>query len=164
MKKLALVTLAPLALAACGSEKSGTFDDGEGGEGSYTVDQDGDATVATVTNGDGTATLKSGPNVKVQLPEGFTLYPGATVANNTSFGGDGGQGALINMTSTDDPAKLVEFYRKQAGAAGYEITMDARMGDQQAIVGENKAGTKFTFNASPGEGGSQAQLMVAEGL
>ena len=164
MIRLTLVALAPLALAACGSEQSGTFDDGEGGEGNYSVEQQGDETTATITTKDGTATMRSGANVPVELPDGFALYPGASVSNNTSFGAAEGSGALVNMTASDAPGKMVEFYRKQATAAGFEITMDSKMGDQQAIVGERDDGTKFTFNASPAEGGSEAQLMVAEGL
>ena len=164
MKKPALAVIAPLALIGCGSDKSGTFDDGEGGEGSYSVEQKDGETTATVTTRDGTATMRSGADVPLELPSGFTLYPGAKVENNTSFSAGSGKGALINMTSGDSPQKMVDFYRKQAKAAGFEITMDAKMGDQIAIVGEHDDSRGFTFNASPSDGGSTAQLMIGEGM
>lgn len=164
MNRLAIVAVASLAMAGCGSESSGTFEDGEGGEGSYRVEQAGDEVTATVETEDGTTTIRSGADVPVELPDGFSIYPGATVAVNTSFGAASGNGALVNMTSGDSPRKMVDFYRKQAKAAGLEISLDTTMGDQIAIAGEGKDGRRFTFNASPGAEGTEAQLMIAEGL
>ena len=46
--RIALSLALGLALAACGSDQSGTFEDGEGGEGSYNVDTENGVT-PTVT-------------------------------------------------------------------------------------------------------------------
>ena len=161
-----LVAIAPLAfaLAACSPDASGTFDDGKGGEGNYTIDQSGGETTATVTTRDGTATMKSGKDLKITLPEGFSVFPGAEVENNTSFSSPDGTGALVNMTSDASPQEMVDFYRKQAKAAGAEITLDVTKGKQMMLVGKGKDDLGFTFNAGPGDGKTTAQLMIGQGL
>ena len=164
MSRIAIAALVALSLAACGSEKSGTIEGDNGERVEYSIDDSDGETSATLTSKDGEATLDIGKDVKVELPDGFTLYPGAKVEMNTSFAAAGGAGGLINMTSADSPAKMAEFYRKQAAKAGVKIEMDAKMGDRVMLSGKKKGGVSFTFNAGPDGDKTEAQLMIGEGL
>lgn len=163
MKKLVWVASACVLLAACGAEKSGTIttDDGETAE--YSVKQDGGEMTATVETGDGAATVTSGANVKVDLPDGFTVYPGAKIVTNTVMNGPDGKGAMVIMQSDADPATMIAFYRKAAEAAGYTIGMEMKTETNTMIAGEKK-GSKagFSFSAGAEDGQTNAQLMVGD--
>ena len=80
---LAILTPFALTLAACSSETSGTFEGEDGETGEYTIDSSTGEATATITTEEGTATLRSGASVPVELPAGFTTYPGAEVVSNT---------------------------------------------------------------------------------
>ena len=164
MSRIAIAAVVALSLAACGSEKSGTItgDDGESVE--YSIDDSEGETTATLRSKDGEATVNIGKDVKVALPDGFSIYPGAKIEMNTSFAAEGGAGGLINMTSTDSPAEMAEFYRKQAEKAGVKVEMDAKMGDRVMLSGSREGGVSFTFNAGPAGDKTEAQLMVGDGL
>ncbi|MDJ0978775.1 MAG: hypothetical protein QNI87_09575 [Erythrobacter sp.] len=157
-----LVFIAPLAcaLAACGSETSGTFTGEDGETGEYTIDNSTGETTATITTDDGTATLRSGTNVPVELPSGFSVYPGADVVSNTVFKQGAGSGALVTMKSEDKPEKLAAFYKQQAESAGIKIQMEMKTNGAQMIGGEAPDGLTFSVIASPEGEGSTAQLSV----
>ena len=161
---LAFFTPIALALAACGSETSGTFEGEDGETGEYTIDNSTGETTATIKTDDGTATMRSGSNVPVDLPDGFSLYPGASVVSNTVVKqGAGGSGTLVMMTSGDSPEKIAGFYRQQAEKAGIEIQMEMTTNGAQIIGGESGDGLTFSIMASPdGEGGTSAQLTVGK--
>jgi hypothetical protein len=162
MKKL-LFLLPALALAACGSETSGTFEGDEGEEGSYTVDHESGETDISIQTEEGELSIKSGANLGVDLPDGFTLYPGVEVVSNTTATQGDGQGAMVVMTSEDEPEELVEHYRKQAVAAG--VTIETELKTAQGImIGGEGDGTTFTFNAGTQDGKTSAQLFVSRGI
>ena len=152
-----------LLVAACGSEQSGTITNEEGESADYTVNQEGGGVTATLETADGKATITSGANVKVALPDGFLIYPGATVTSNTVMDGPDGKGAMVTMQSDADPAAMVAFYRKAAEAAGYTIAMEMKTDASTMIAGEkkeNKGG--FSFSAGAKDGTTNAQLMVGD--
>lgn len=163
MKKLMLAAAVCALVAACGSEQSGTVTGEDGKSVDYRVKQDDGEMTATVETGDGKATVTSGANVKVDLPDGFTIYPGATVISNTVMNGPDGKGAMVMMQSKADPASMVAFYRKAAEAAGYTIAMEMKTDINTMIAGEkkeNKGG--FSFSAGAEDGTTNAQLMVGD--
>lgn len=162
--KLAFITPLALALAACGSETSGTFEGEDGETGEYTIDRSTGETTATIETEDGTATLRSGSNVPVDLPAGFSLYPGASVISNTVVKqGAGGSGTLVSMSSGDSPDKVAAFYKNQAEAAGIEIQMEMITNGAQIIGGQSQDGLTFSIMANPDEeGGTTAQLTVGK--
>ncbi|MEM6586423.1 MAG: hypothetical protein AAF692_11775, partial [Pseudomonadota bacterium] len=110
---LALIASATLALTACGGETSGTIEGEDGETGEYTVDTSTGEATATITTEDGTTTLRSGANVPVDLPAGFTAYPGAEIVSNTVVQQGRGSGNLLTMTSADSPEKVASFYKAQ---------------------------------------------------
>lgn len=159
--KLALVTPLALVIAACGSETSGTFEGEDGETGEYTIDQSTGETTATIETEDGTATLRSGSNVPVDLPDGFSVYPGANVVSNTVVKQGGGSGTLVTLSSKDSPEEVAAYYKAQAEKAGVEIQMEMSTNGAQIIGGQSADGLTFSIMASPAEeGGTTAQLTV----
>ncbi|MEM7690188.1 MAG: hypothetical protein AAF291_14310 [Pseudomonadota bacterium] len=151
-------------LAACGSQQSGTIEGDDGETGEYTIDTATGEATATIETEDGTATLRSGSNVPVDLPAGFTVYPGANVVSNTVVRQAGGSGNLLTMQSGDSPEKLAEFYKSQAESAGVKIEMEMATNGAQIIGGQSDDGLTFSIMASPTEDGTTAQLTVGKDL
>lgn len=148
------------ALAGCGSESSGTIDGENGERGEYTIDESTGETKATITTDEGTATLRSGADVEVDLPDGFTAYPGANVVSNTVVSQAQGSGAMLFFETDDSPAEVIAFYKRQAEAAGVKLQLDASINGGSMIGGESEDGITFSVNANPGEERTSAQLIV----
>ena len=158
--RLALSLALGLALAACGSEQSGTFEDGEGGEGSYRVDTDNGVTTSEITTEDGTARMESGAGVKAKLPDGFSIMPGANVVSSSNITTEQGSGSMTMMEIAKPADEVVAFYRKQAEAAGIEIQLEMNSDGTRMIGGEGKDNVAFSLTASETDGKTSAQLMV----
>ncbi len=157
---LVLATPLALILAACGSETSGTFEGEDGEVGEYTIDESTGETTATITTEEGTMTMRSGSDVPVDLPGGFTVYPGAEVVSNTVVNQGQGSGNLVTMTSPDSPQEVAAYYKSQAEAAGITIQMEMATNGMQMIGGESQDGLTFSVMASPADEGTSAQLTV----
>ena len=158
MRTMAL-GVAALALSACGSSESGSFDT-EDGSGTYTLDEDGDGVEMRFTDDEGNeTTLNSGSDVEVDLPDGFTIYPGAEVVQKTVLNSAEGEGSLLMMTSSDTPQAMADHYRAQAEAAGIEISMEMTSGDTRIIGGEGPDERFFSFSAS-GDGGESTGMLT----
>jgi hypothetical protein len=162
MKRVAMA-LGILALAGCGSEKSGTIET-EDGTVDYTVDNDGSDASITIRNEEGEVTIAGGSGKKVDLPEGFSLYPGASVINSSSVSHAEGSGVRLAMSTQASPIQVIEFYRKQAKAAGIEIMSEITAGGQIMVGGKGDDGTDFSVTASGGEAGTTVNLMVSKGF
>lgn len=148
-------------LAACGSERSGEFTTEDGESGEYTIDTESGETTARIETEDGVATLRSGADVPVDLPNGFTIYPGAKIITNTVVDSAQGSGNMVLMETDASPDNVIAHYRKQAEAAGIEIQMELTVNDGKMIGGEAPGGGVFSLNASnDGEGPTSAQLMI----
>ncbi|MFL0356069.1 hypothetical protein ACI5KX_06275 [Erythrobacter sp. GH1-10] len=161
MLRTTTIFAATVLLAACGSETSGEFTTGDGETGEYTIDETTGETTASITTDESTATLRSGANVEVDLPSGFSLYPGAEVVSNTVVDHAGGKGVMLVMQSSDSTEDLIEFYREQAEEAGIKVELDMRMNEMMMLGGQADDGTTFSFNTSPSDdGGNRAQLIV----
>jgi hypothetical protein len=134
-----LASSAALALTACGSETSGEFttDDGENAE--YTIDKDTGETSMTIKGEDGEATLRSGADVPVTLPDGFSLFAGSKVVTNTVVNQPDGQGTMVTFEAAAPADKVVAHYRDQAKAAGFEIQLEMTTNGTTMIAGERKA-------------------------
>lgn len=133
------------------------------GGASFTIDDDRGEISGTIDTGDGMAVMRSGEKVPIALSSGFTVYPGAKVVSNTVFSQNGTSGSLVILESDASPADMVEFYRKQAGAAGIPIELELDAGNGHMIGGKKADGSSFSFNATQDENGTSAQLSVAGG-
>lgn len=156
--RFVLPIAATIALAACSSEKSDTFETEDGEKGEYTVNSDDGGMNATITTKDGTATMQSGENVKADLPLGFTVYPGATVVSATNVDGGGTKGSLVMMETDEAPDKVAAFYRKQAEAAGINIEMEMTINGGEMIGGKGDGGKMFSLNTTNNDGKTGIQL------
>lgn len=158
MRKLALGMAkvvaggAALMLAACGSETSGEFTTEDGGNAEYTIDQDSGETSMTITGEDGTATLRSGADVPVDLPDGFSLFPGAKVITNTVVSQPDGKGTMVMFETEATADEVMAHFRQQAEDSGFEIQIDANMNGSLMIGGERKAdGSTMSVTATGGD-------------
>ncbi len=156
--------MAVLGLSGCSSERSGEFTTEEGDTGSYSVDPDRGETNMTITTDEGTTTLRSGSDVPIDLPLGFSVYPGAAVTSNSVVDHNGGEGSMVIFDTSDSPDEVVAFYREQAEAAGIEIKVDLTINDGRMLGGEGSDGEVFTINVSANEQGANGQLMVGDKL
>lgn len=144
MRKIFWASAAALLLAGCGGS---------------------DAEVP-VDTGDGEQVLvRSGERASGGLPDGFSLYPDATIVTSTQVKSSDGSGTLIVMTTDASPVEVIAFYRDQAEAAGVTIANEANMNGMMLIGGEDPDGVAFTASASPGgDGQTSIQLSAGKGL
>ena len=160
--RISLVALPFFALAACGGPDEGTVETTDG-TAEYSVDETGGDTQIRFTDNEGNETvLNTGTEVEASLPDGFSVYPGASVVSNTTMSGGNGNGALVSIQSDDKPAEVIAYYRQQAEAAGIDIQMEMQNGQATMIGGESEDGLFFSFNASPEAGGTAGVLMVGQ--
>ncbi len=161
MRKLLAIT-ATLALAACGGSDTTTIES-EDGTAEYSVgDNDGDAEIRFTDKEGNETVVATGSNVDAELPNGFSIYPGATIASNTVMSGGQGEGTMIGLKSTASPDELAAHYRGEAEAAGFEIQMEMKSGDTVMIGGEGPDNGFFSFNASPEGDGASAMLIIGK--
>lgn len=153
---------AALMLAACGSQTSGEFTTEDGGNAAYTIDKDSGETSMTVEGPQGTATLRSGAEVPVSLPDGFSLYPGARIITNTLVKQPDGQGTMVMFETADGGDKVIAHFRQQAMGAGFDVQLEMDTNGTKMIGGERKDGSTFSVTAGPGgEAGTTGQLIIA---
>jgi len=165
MRTLLTLSAAALLLTACGSSDEGTIEAEDGETVAYEVDRDGGDTSMRITGEDGQEmVINSGTGSAVDLPDGFSLYPGASVVSTTTMNQGDGQGALVIMQSDSSPEDMVSFYRRQAEAAGVQIQMEMTTNGSMMIGGEGENGQTFSFNASGADGTTTGQLVVGQGL
>lgn len=158
----AALASAALLLASCGSsEESGEFTTQDGEAGEYTIDRETGETRMSLETDEGTATLRSGKDVPVDLPGGFSLYPGSRVTSNSVIEQGERTGSMVLFEVDDPPEDVIAHFRKQAEAAGVELQMDARMGESLMLAGENEAESlAFQASVTRSEGNTTGQLFI----
>ena len=165
MRTIITLSAAAIMLGACGGPDEGTIETENGETVAYKVEGDGGDTSIRISGEDGEeVVINSDTGTTVDLPDGFSLYPGSTVVSSTTMNQTDGQGALIVMQSDASAQDMVEFYRNQAESAGIRIQMEMTTNGSEMIGGESDDGGTFSFNASPSEGGTTGQLVVGQGL
>jgi len=141
-----------LGLAACGSEKSGEFTTPEGDKGEYTIDKQSGETRMTITSKDGEATLRSGADVPVSLPKGFSLFPGSKVVTNTVVDQPDGKGTLVSFEAAAPAEKVIAHYRDEAKAAGFAIELELTTNGTTMLGAQRKEDdTTLSVTATNGE-------------
>ncbi|QFT78407.1 hypothetical protein [Erythrobacter sp. THAF29] len=165
MLRTTILIAATALLSACGSERSGEFTTEDGERGEYMIDSSTGETTARIETPEGEATLRSGANVPVELPDGFSVYPGATVVSNTAVNHGEGKGNLVLMQIDASPDDVIDHYRDEAEDAGFDIQIEMTVNEGKMIGGEGPGDSFFSVNASQTEGEpTQAQLMLGSKL
>jgi len=163
-----LAFLMALTLAACSGDRevaSGSVADTGGNKVDYVVKQDSaGGTTTTVQSADGTATIRTGTGAAA-MPEGFPLYPGATIGSAISMDGGGGakDGKMVAFKSGDAPERIVAFYRQAAQGAGYSVESQVSSGDMQMLAGK-RGGSEdgFSLVVNKDQDGSNVTLVVGK--
>jgi hypothetical protein len=156
-----ILAAATLTLAACGSETSGEFTTEEGETGEYTIDKDTGETSMTIKGEDGEATLRSGADVPLSLPAGFTLFPGSKVITNTVVDQPDGKGTMVTFEAQAPADKVVAHYREAAKAAGFDIQLEMTTNGTVMIGGERKGdGSSLSVTASGAESGTTTGQLI----
>ena len=164
MQRFVLLAATATLLSACGSESSGEFTTADGETGEYSMKAEGEGMTATVTTEDGTATMRSGPDAKANLPKGFSLYPGATIITTSTVTQNGETGSMTMFETGDSPDKVADHYRKQAEAAGFEIKTEASVNGSKTYAGEAPDGMTFMVNANASGDKTVAQLVIGKNI
>jgi hypothetical protein len=110
---------------------------------------------------DGAATLRSGPDVPLALPKGFSLPDGTRVLTNSLFSRPDGDGTLVTFEAEPSAQAVIGHYRDQARAAGFAITVEVETAGTFLMVGERKKdGARLAVTATEGVP-TQGQLIVS---
>ncbi|GMN04018.1 hypothetical protein [Erythrobacter sp. MTPC3] len=151
-------------LSACDAERAGDEADQAEQTLRYSIDPETGETAASIETESGTATVRSGADVPVELPAGFALFPGAEIMSNTRFDEDGGNRiVLLTFASDAAPLEIAAFYREAAEAAGFAIMIDTALNDGALMTGENEQGAVFTLSTSRRDDRTIGQLTTGLG-
>lgn len=154
------LALAGLSLAAC-SDSVSTPTPREAPSGSYgSHPASGEIRGRITPRGEAAVTLRSGPQVPIRLPPGFTLYPGATVISNTVVERAGKRQALLVFETPDPLTEVTLFFRAQAEASGVALTLDLGGRDRASIGGTLADGGRVVIAAHQIPAGTRVELSV----
>lgn len=148
MRAVLAPVLALLPLAACGEPRSA---------GSSEEPKAGSQPQSRSPAGKGVA-MRSGPEVPVALPRGFSLYPGAKVVSNTVVGDGAARRALLVLETPDPLAEVMVFYRGQATAAGLSVSLDIGGDERASLGGRLPSGAIVALSARREGGLTRAEL------
>jgi hypothetical protein len=159
----AVILGAVVLLAACGSEKSGTITTPDGETAEYRIDEASGETSMTIKTPEGEARMRSGGGVPLELPDGFTLYPGSKVVSNTVVNQPDGTGNMVLFESTAKPAAIIAHFKGLAEKAGYAIELEATMNETMMLSGKREAArTSFMVTTgAPEDGPVSGQLVIS---
>lgn len=122
---------------------------------------DGETRARIAVDEGGAAELRTGANVPVALPAGFAIYPGATVTRNTQVARGNSRRVLVEFSTPDSVAKVMEFHHAQAVAAGVSLTLDLRGTDAASIGGSRRGGGEFAVTARRNGGATLGELAIS---
>lgn len=137
----AIVCLAVFLLAACSDHEARQSPARDaaapltGGEERHRIDHARGAAIV----------MRSGPNVPVHLPKGFTVYPGGRTVANTVVERDGRQTSLLVFETGDPIAKIIAHYRAQVQATGATVSLDLASEEHASLGGMLAGGGHFTL-------------------
>ncbi|GAB5480943.1 MAG: hypothetical protein Pars92KO_07000 [Parasphingorhabdus sp.] len=165
MNKLFILPIVLLAMS-CGSNDevaSGTFDDGDGGKGSYSVSGEGDDSETVIKTDEGEVRIATGSKAVADLPMGIKLYPGAEIQSSIAGMGDGKSGAMIVFKSSDDQDEVISFYKDQMKDKGIDVQTEIKSGDMQMIGGQRSDGEGINISVIKDEDGGVTTTLMAGG-
>lgn len=157
---LILTAIAALALAACGSENAEETASEASDDGEYLIDEDSGETSMTIDTPEGEASMRAGSNVTPNLPQGWTIYPGAEVENVINVDQADGSGSIVRMMADAGVDDILGHYRNQAEATGYSIELNLTTATSSVIGGDKPDGSTFSVSVVPGANGGPATIQL----
>ncbi|MBQ0770237.1 MAG: hypothetical protein KBT59_00210 [Sphingomonadales bacterium] len=162
-----LILPVTLMIAGCGSNDSerasGSFDDGEGNKGSYSVRGDDENSETVIKSDKGEMRIATGDKAVRDLPMGIKLYPGAEVQTSMTGMGEGKSGAMVVLRTSDSVDQVIEYYRKQMKSKDIEVKTEVKSGDMQMIGGERADGEGLHISATKSPDGGVTATIIAGG-
>ena len=152
------LAFAVLALTAC-SEKQDTNAGQLAGDRRDSLTT-GEERARIAPLGEPAAVLRSGPQVPVRLPHGFTLYPSAKVLSSTVVERDGKRRSLVVFQSDHTPETIIAFYRGQARKAGVALPLDIGGEDTASLGGSFTDGGAFSVSVRRVDGATRGELAI----
>lgn len=155
-----------LALTACGSESadSGAGEEARVEAGEYRIDQNSGETSMTIDMPEGEASMRAGADVRPNLPDGWTIYPGAAVQNAINVDRADGSGTMVTMMADASVDAIIGHYRRQAEATGFPIEMELTTATSTVIGGQKSDGSTFSVSVVPAADGGPAQVQLTIAL
>lgn len=112
----------------------------------------GERRASIALKGEAAATLRSGPQVPISLPSGFSVYPGATVISNTVVHRSGARQVLVVFEARAPVDAVMRHYRTQARGAGATLTLDLGGDERASIGGRLASGETLAISARRSDG------------
>lgn len=169
MSRLLLVALPALLLAGCGKDTNTTTLKGNDGQ-TVTIEtpKDGDGPTnfsATNDKGERVSAVIAGVGAAwpADAPAYAAAYPGATVTSviNTTSGEKGG--SMATFTTADAPARVIEFYKARAAAAGLGNVSTMTSNDTSMFTAQDEAsGRQVYVQTSIADGKTSAALTFSK--
>lgn len=155
-----------LALASCGDKEtaSGTVVGADGEKATYKVTEKDGESKLTIKSDKGSAEISTGTDATA-LPDGFTLYPGATVTSSMRMNSseEGKSSTVLSFETADTTDKVVAYYRSVAAKAGYKIDGEIKTGEMEMLNGKNGADKSFSLTVNREEDKTNASLIGGAG-
>ncbi|TSB04330.1 hypothetical protein [Sphingorhabdus contaminans] len=156
-----------LALTACGSkEETTTVTTADGQEIKITSDADNNSESGTITfegkDGEGKITFGDAA-AKEGLPLGMPVYPGGEVKGAFMGGSEkeGSAGGMATVMTKDAPAKVVDFYKKEAEKRGLKIESQATSSANMAsFTAKGANDSSLVVTATPSDEGGTAVVLI----
>lgn len=121
----------------------------EGAVGEYTIDRESGTARMVIETPNGDVSMRSGTDLEITLPDGFTIMEGADILEATIIDQPRATGALVRFESDKSPAEIAQYYRAEAEAAGIDIQFQSAINGAALFGGQSPAGTTFSMSASP---------------
>jgi hypothetical protein len=163
----ALSVFLTLAICGCGksSEKTISVKDPQTGKKVDVTVNNVDKGNITLKTGQGSLVINSGESAKT--PAGIDAYPGAKIQSSiTGFGVDQGKsnsGSMLAMTTPDEPAKVLAYYRSKFASKGWKIKMETTTSEEGMIsAGADEATAGALVTASRVSGETIVSVMIGK--
>lgn len=143
--RFASALLSIALLGACSVEKDA--DEPDTAEDIAPLDDSDSGTPVRITSKDGTSVaVDSRGGNEAQWPEGFAPYRDSVVTSDIAMGSGTDAARMIEFETADAAEDVVDFYREQARAAGYDIQLDLTVNEGRMITGEREDGSGFSVS------------------
>ncbi len=162
----AVASAAALMLTGCGggderTVASGTVTDDDGKQTSYRVTQsgDGDDGQVTIKTDEGEMRFGSGA-ANAKMPDGFTLFPGATLTGGMTGGADGKTATIANFEAKGKMADVIAFYRKQVERQGMKVMGEMSTPESVMLTAQQEKPVKRSVQITAAQDGDQVNGAV----
>lgn len=126
-----------------------------------TMEADKDGKGMTIKADDGTSTVEAGKGVS-EADLGIAFYPGSAEKEGGSFKADtpDEKDVVSSRTTTDEPAKVIEFYKPKVKEAS-TMSTGADGTDSQMLTGKLESGDLVTVVVMREKGKTETSISVS---